>query len=59
MEVPPASPQCDVASKTSSDLLENCGPVLVLPYDILNIRIFFHRGRDCCSEEDRVCLVPL
>lgn len=41
VEVPPATLQCYVASKTSCDLLENSDPVLVLPYDISNIRIFF------------------
>lgn len=41
MEVSPATLQCYVPSKTSCDLLENCDAVLVLPYDVFNIRGFF------------------
>lgn len=61
MEVSPATLQCYVPSKTSCDLLENCDAVLVLPYDVFNIRgfFFFCSGSDCCSDEGRVCLIPL
>jgi len=59
MEVPPATLQSYAASKMSCDLLGSSDPVLILPYDIFNIRIFFSSGSNCGSKDGRVCLSPL